>query len=94
MLLLAVLREDPHAPEGPLLAGDVQGRVSSEVPDLGVASSLQQRLGNFRLICDHRQVEWSLQIESESSTVGGKTNKETPRIRIGPEGPNSERASS
>lgn len=50
---LAVLREDADAPEGALLAGNVQGGISSEVPDFQVASSLQKMLSNFRLIGDH-----------------------------------------
>lgn len=57
---LAVLREDADAPEGALLAGNVQGGISSEVPDFQVASGLQKMLGNFRLIGDHCEVKRSL----------------------------------
>lgn len=62
---LAVLREDADAPEGALLAGNVQGGVSSEVPDFQVASGLQKVLGDFRLIGDHCQVKRSLQAEEK-----------------------------
>lgn len=65
---LAVLREDADAPEGALLAGNVQGGVSSEVPDFQVASSLQKMLSNFRLIGDHCQVKRSLQAKEKMQT--------------------------
>lgn len=58
---LAVLREDADAPQGALLACNVQRGVSSEVPDVQVASGLQKMLSNFRLIGDHCQVKRSLQ---------------------------------
>lgn len=65
---LAVLREDADAPEGALLAGDMQGGVSSEVPEFQVASGLQKMLGDFRLIGDHCQVKRSLQAEEKTQT--------------------------
>lgn len=65
---LAVLREDTDAPEGALLAGNVQGGVSSEVPDFQVTSGLQKMLGNFRLIGDHCQVKRSLQAKEKTQT--------------------------
>lgn len=58
---LAVLREDADAAERALLAGNVERGVPAEVSDIQVTASLQQVLGDFRLVCDHRQVEWSLQ---------------------------------
>lgn len=65
---LAVLSEDTDTPEGALLAGDVQGGVSSEVPDFQVASSLQKMLSNFRLVGDHCQVKRSLQAKEKKQT--------------------------
>lgn len=64
MLGLAVLCEHADAWEGALLAGDVQGGVSSEIPDFQVASSLQKMLSNFRLISYHCQVKGSLQAKA------------------------------
>lgn len=61
MVGLAVLREDADAADRALLARDVEWGVPTEVPDIQVAASLQQVLGDFRLVCDYRQVEWSLQ---------------------------------
>lgn len=57
---LAVLREDTDAAERALLAGDVERGVPTEVPDIQVAASLQQVLGDFGLVRDDRQVERSL----------------------------------
>lgn len=61
MVWLAVLCEHVDTPEGALLAGNVQGGVSSEVPDFQVASGLQKMLSNFRLISYYCQVKRSLQ---------------------------------
>lgn len=66
MVGLAVLREDADALQGALLACNVQGCVSSEVPDLQVASCLQKMLGNFRLIGDHCQMKRSLQAKEKN----------------------------
>lgn len=74
MLWLAVLREHADAPEGALLAGNVQGGVSSEVPDFQVASGLQKMLSNFRLISYHCQVKRSLQAQEQKQTVSYTTN--------------------
>lgn len=65
MVRLAVLGEDTDAPQGALLAGDVQRGVSSEVPDFQVASGLQKMLSNFRLVSDHCQVKRSLQAKEK-----------------------------
>lgn len=80
---LAVLREDADAPEGALLAGNVQGGVPSEVPDFQVTSGLQKMLGNFRLISDHCQVKRSLRAEKKRQTCELQTwqqclDKQTP----------------
>lgn len=61
MVWLAVLCEHADTPEGALLAGNVQGGVSSEVPDFQVTSGLQKMLSDFRLISYHCQVKRSLQ---------------------------------
>ena len=88
MVRLAVLREDADAPEGALLAGNVQGGVSSEVPDFQVASGLQKVLSNFRLIGDHRQVKRSLQAKEKTQTcklqrkLGSNTWTNRPLDRV------------
>ena len=68
MVRLAALREDADAPQGALLAGNVQGAVSAEVPDFQVASCLQEMLGNFGLISDHCQVKRSLRAKEKIRT--------------------------
>lgn len=74
MVWLAVLCEHADTPEGALLAGNVQGGVSSEVSDFQVTSSLQKMLSNFRLISYHCQVKRSLAkvvLEVQESPVTG-----------------------
>lgn len=65
---LAVLREDADASEGALLAGDMERGVSSEVPDVQVASGFQEVLSDFGLISDHCQVKGSLQAKQRRET--------------------------
>lgn len=68
MVGLAVLREDADASEGALLAGNMERGVSSEVPDVQVASSFQEVLSNFGLISDYCQVKGSLQAKQKRET--------------------------
>lgn len=74
MVGLAVLREDTDAAERALLAGDVERGVPTEVPDIQVAASLQQVLGDFGLVRDHRQVERSLQGRRECTALSYVTS--------------------
>lgn len=60
-MALAALGDDAEAGEGAPLAGDVEGRVAAVVGQLRVGASLQEPLGQVRLLGDHCQVEGSLE---------------------------------
>lgn len=84
MVRLAVLCEYPHAPQGALLTGDVQRHVSTEVPDLRVASGLEKGLGDLRLIRDHGQVQRRLGAKQDKSGISQVPNAEQGPARTSP----------
>lgn len=58
---LGVLGDDAEAGEGAPLAGDVERRVAAVVGQTRVAAGLQEPFHQLGLLCDHRQVEGSLE---------------------------------
>lgn len=58
---LAVLGNDGEARERAFLAGDVESRVAAVVGQPWVRTGLQEPFDQMRLLCDHCEVEGSLE---------------------------------